>query len=161
MTTCTYAFTNADGGRQVITGQAAFKAFLLDGGLKQLLPSFAARMPGGAAPAFSLKQDNLDDRLRQKIFSDFDAAVREYSSLPATKGGKLLDTDQARELSPEYRADRSRAFEVHEAASEFTQTSFEKRMANAPDGALVVFMAGGVQRRTPAQRRNGQGKHNP
>ena len=143
MTTCTYAFTNADGGRQVITGQAAFKAFLLDGGLKQLLPSFAARMPGGAAPAFSLKQDNLDDRLRQKIFSDFDAAVREYSSLPATKGGKLLDTDQARELSPEYRADRSRAFEVHEAASEFTQTSFEKRMANAPDGALVVFMAGG------------------
>ena len=142
MTTCTYAFTNADGGRQVITGQAAFKAYLLDGGLQHLLPSFAARMPGGAAPAFSGKQD-LNDRLQQKIFSDFDAAVREYSSLPGTKKGKLLDTDQARELSDEYRADRSLAPKVHNAASAFTQAAFEKRMANAPDGALVVFMAGG------------------
>ena len=91
---------------------------------------------------YSGKQD-LNDSLRQKIFSDFGAAVREYSALPDAKNGKLLDTDQARELSPEYRADRSRAFEVHEAASEFTQRAFEERLAKAPDGALVVFMAGG------------------
>jgi len=143
MTTCTYAFTNADGERQVITGQAAFKAYLLDGGLQHLLPSFAARMPSAvAAPAFSTKQD-LNDRLKQKIFSDFDAAVREYSSLPGTKNGKLLDTDQARELSDEYRADRSLAPKVHEAASAFTQRAFETRMAESPDGGLVMFMAGG------------------
>ena len=145
MTTCTYSFTNAGGKRQVITGKAAFKSFLLEGGLKQMLPAFAARMENIEAPSASAKPlgEDLDDRLRQKIFSDFDAAVAEYSALPDTKGGKLLDTDQARELSPEYRADRTRAFEVHEAASEFTQAAFEKRMANAPDGALVVFMAGG------------------
>lgn len=132
---CTYRFTDQDGNERVIQGQAAFKAYLVDGGLKHLLPS--------AKPAFSGRQEDLNDRLRQQIFSDFDMAVREYSALPDTKNGKLLDTDQARELSAEYRADRSLAPKVHEAVSEFTQRAFEDRMANAPDGALVVFMAGG------------------
>jgi len=98
----------------------------------------------GAQIAFSARAGaDLGDRLKQKIFSDFDSAVREYSSLPGTKKGKLLDTDQARELSEEYRANRNLAPLVHEAASAFTQRAFEERMANAPDGALVVFMAGG------------------
>ena len=144
MADCTYRFTGADGKERVIEGKAAFKTYLLNDGLQYLLPSFADRMPGVAAPAFSAKQgEDLNTRLQQKIFSDFDAAVREYSALPATKNGKLLDTDQARELSAEYRADRSLAPKVHEAASAFTQRAFEERMANAPDGALVVFMAGG------------------
>lgn len=86
---------------------------------------------------------SLNAKLEQKIFSDFDKAVEEYSGLPDTKNGKLLDTDQARELSPEYRADRSLAPKVHEAASAFTQKAFETRMAKAPDGGLVMFMAGG------------------
>ena len=131
MTTCTYSFTGADGEPTVITGKAAFKAFLLDGGLQQLLPGFGPQAM------------DLNARLEQKIFSDFDKAVDEYSALPDTKGGKLLDTDQARELSPEYRADRSLAPKVHEAASAFTQRAFEQRMAEAPDGGLVLFMAGG------------------
>lgn len=135
MANCTYRFTDQDGKERVIEGQAAFKAYLVDGGLKHLLPN--------AKVAFSGKQEDLNDRLHQRIFSDFDMAVREYSALPDTKNGKLLDTDQARELSAEYRADRSLAPKVHEAASAFTQRAFEDRMANAPDGALVVFMAGG------------------
>lgn len=48
MATCTYAFTNAAGERQVITGQAAFKAFLADGGLAQLT--------GKAAPGVTLSR---------------------------------------------------------------------------------------------------------
>lgn len=138
MADCTYRFTDASGNERVIEGQAAFKAYLLDGGLQHLLPNFAA-----GAPAFSAKQEDIGAKLEQKIFSDFDAAVREYSSLPDTKSGKLLDTDQARELSPEYRQNRNRAAEVHEAASAFTQRAFEDRMASAPNGGLVVFMAGG------------------
>lgn len=89
------------------------------------------------------ERTDLNAKLEQKIFSDFDKAVEEYSALPETKSGKLLDTDQARELSPEYRADRSLAPKVHEAASAFTQRAFERRMAEAPDGGLVLFMAGG------------------
>lgn len=144
MADCTYRFTGADGKEQVIEGKAAFKTYLLNGGLQFLLPSFADRMPGLAAPAFSAKQaDDLNAKLEQKIFSDFDAAVREYSALPDTKNGKLLDTDQARELSEDYRADRSLAPKVHEAASAFTQRAFETRMAESPDGGLVMFMAGG------------------
>jgi hypothetical protein len=131
MTTCTYSFTGADGNPTVITGKAAFKAYLLDGGLQQLLPGFGPQAM------------DLNAKLEQKIFSNFDGAVQEYSALPDTKGGKLLDTDQARELSPEYRADRSLAPKVHEAASAFTQRAFEQRMAEAPDGGLVLFMAGG------------------
>jgi hypothetical protein len=131
MTTCTYSFTGADGNPTVITGKAAFKAYLLDGGLQQLLPGFGSRAM------------DLNAKLEQKIFSNFDDAVQEYSALPDTKGGKLLDTDQARELSPDYRADRSLAPKVHEAASAFTQRAFEQRMAEAPDGGLVLFMAGG------------------
>ena len=131
MTTCTYSFTGADGEPTVITGKAAFKAYLLDGGLEFLLPNF-----GGQTV-------DINAKLEQKIFSDFDKAVEEYSALPETKNGKLLDTDQARELSPEYRADRSLAPKVHEAASAFTQRAFEQRMAEAPNGGLVLFMAGG------------------
>lgn len=101
---------------------------------------FRKPMPG---PRKTQRSERIGDKLQQKIFSNFDAAVREYSTLPDTKGGKLLDTDQARELSPEYRADRTRAPEVHEAASAFTQQAFEQRMAAAPDGGLVLFMAGG------------------
>ena len=90
-------------------------------------------------------RENINSRLEQKIFSDFDAAVEEYSAIKETKKGRLLDTDLARLLSPEYRADRNRAPEVHEAASAFTQRLFEKRMQEMRErpGGLVLFMAGG------------------
>ena len=148
MADCTYRFTDQDGNERVIEGKAAFKAYLLDGGLQHLLPSFAGRMPGAAAPvvALSKKQgEDINAKLEQKIFSDFDAAVREYSAIEDTKNGRLIDTDLARQLSPEYQADRTRAPEVHEAASAFTQTLFERRMdelRNKP-GGMVLFMAGG------------------
>ena len=138
---CRYKFTDQDGKERVIEGQAAFKAYLVEGGLKYLLPS----MPT-AGVAFSAKQGAAQDinaKLEERILSDFDGAVREYSALPGTKNGQVVDTDQARELSPEYRADRSLAPQVHEAASAFAQRMFEERIAKAPDGALVVFMAGG------------------
>ena len=46
MTTCTYAFKDADGKQVVITGQAAFKAYLATGGLDHLLPG---ALPAAAA----------------------------------------------------------------------------------------------------------------
>ena len=48
MANCTYRFTDADGNKRVIEGQAAFKAYLADGGLEYLLP--------GAAVSLSAKQ---------------------------------------------------------------------------------------------------------
>ena len=81
--------------------------------------------------------------LQERVDNDFDALVQEYSALKGTDGGRILDTDIARELSPEYRADRSRAAEIHEAASAFIQKLFETRMAAPHNGEAVVMMAGG------------------
>lgn len=61
MTTCTYAFKDADGKRVVITGQAAFKAFLASGGLDQLMPG---SLPAAAAAAMS-KQRIVGESNRQ------------------------------------------------------------------------------------------------
>jgi hypothetical protein len=80
--------------------------------------------------------------LQARINNNTEQVIAEYESLEGTDNGRLLDTDMVRELSPEYRADRSLSQEVHEAASSLTQLMFENRMqGNAP--GLVVFMAGG------------------
>ena len=86
---------------------------------------------------------DIGAKLQERIDADFDGSVAEYNSLKGTKGGRVLDTDIARELSPDYRADRSRSLEVHEAASDFTQRNFETRMAKLGEGEIVAFMAGG------------------
>ena len=88
-------------------------------------------------------QHQIGAKLQERIDTDFEGAQQEYSSLKGTKGGRLLDTDIARELSPEYRQDRNRSAEVHEAASDFIQRSFEQRMAQPGTGDIVAFMAGG------------------
>jgi hypothetical protein len=53
--TCTYRFVGTNGKQTVIKGQAAFKAFLADGGLEQLL--------GKTAPKFSGRQAGVLDRI--------------------------------------------------------------------------------------------------
>lgn len=96
------------------------------------------------APAFSKKQKvDLNAKLEQLILSDFEGAVREYSDLKGTEGGKKLDTDIARNLSPEYRKDRSLAPKVHKAANAFTQKMYEARIAEVKPGGVVLFMSGG------------------
>lgn len=93
--------------------------------------------------AASNRSVDIGAKLQGRIDADFDGAVAEYNGLKGTKGGRVLDTDIARELSPDYRADRSRSLEVHEAASDFTQRNFETRMAKPGEGEIVAFMAGG------------------
>lgn len=90
-----------------------------------------------------IETGSIADKLQQRIDSDFDGAVAEYNQLKGSKGGRVLDADIARELSPEYRADRSRAFEIHEVVSDFMQRVYEDRMAVPGTGDIVAFMAGG------------------
>lgn len=91
--------------------------------------------------------NRLNDALQAKIDADWDAAFKEYAQLPETKGGRLINTDEARELSPEYRADRTKAGDIHPAASAFTKQVYEKLLsepvAEGREG-LVRFMAGGA-----------------
>jgi hypothetical protein len=91
---------------------------------------------------FSRQQD-IGAALEDRVDNDFDALVKEYNRLDGTDGGKVLDTDIARELSPEYQADRSRAGEVHEAVSKFIDKLYQERIENTSPDGVVVFMAGG------------------
>ncbi len=55
--TCTYRFVGTDGKQTVIKGQAAFKAFLADGGLEQ----FNIKVP--EAPSFQRRQGKVLERI--------------------------------------------------------------------------------------------------
>ena len=86
---------------------------------------------------------DIGAELQHRVDHDFDALVGEYEALPGTDGGRILDADIARELSPEYRADRSRASEVHEAVSAFIAKLYRAKVEALPTGSSIVLMAGG------------------
>ena len=90
--------------------------------------------------------DPVTQRLMSKL-KDHDAAVQEYNSIPDTKGGTVLNTDTARELSPDYLADRTLSAAVHEPASAFIKQLYAEKLADpTPEGKqnTVLFTAGGT-----------------
>lgn len=91
----------------------------------------------------------IEGELATKLSRDFDAARREYEALADdaianTHGGKILNTDMARELSPAYRGDRTLSAAVHEPASWFVKQLYRQKLAESPGGAVVTFTAGGT-----------------
>lgn len=99
------------------------------------------------ADNFTPAQRQIETGLRDKIASDYQAAKLEYATAKHTKdsdGGRIINTDIARELSPEYRADRSQSAAVHEPASWFTKELYADKLAELPKGSDVVFTAGGT-----------------
>jgi hypothetical protein len=102
-----------------------------------------------AAPA----AQDIGAELAAQLEADPAAARAAYEAIddPATKltseGGRVLNTDLARELSPEYRADRSRSSEVHEPASAFIKRLYAEKLAEEPMPGRdkeVLFTAGGT-----------------
>jgi hypothetical protein len=70
-----------------------------------------------------------------------DALVDDYVS----QHGTMVNTDEARELFPAYRADRSRAAAVHEPSSELSRKVYAKLLdENRGKVGEVVFLAGGA-----------------
>ena len=92
---------------------------------------------------YQRREGDIGDALQDRVDNDFDALAEEYNSLEGADGGKVLDADIARELSPEYRADRSRASEVHEAVGNFIDKLYAKRVEEIGPNGIVAFMAGG------------------
>ena len=89
----------------------------------------------------------ITDALGDKLRSDYSRAVEEYAGLPDSKGGTVLNTDTARELSSDYLKDRTRSADVHEPASAFIKRLYaEKLAAPTPEGfeRRVAFTAGGT-----------------
>jgi len=83
----------------------------------------------------------------QRLANQYPQLVEEYSAHPESKSGKVINTDVAREMSPEYREDRTRSADVHEPSSQFMKKLFAEKLANpTPLGMdnTVVFSAGGT-----------------
>jgi hypothetical protein len=89
----------------------------------------------------------FETRLAEKIGRDVDAAMREYAQVPESDGGRILNTDLARELSPDYRADRTRSAAVHEPSSWLVKQMYERKLQEAPGPGqdnVVLFTGGGT-----------------
>lgn len=108
--------------------------------------------PTEAAPKVMVQGANFsDDEIRQRfaeqLAADPEEAVRRYNALKDTNGGRILNTDVARELSPDYLLDRTRARAVHEPASSFIKDLYKQKLEEpVPEGDFnsVLFSAGGT-----------------
>ena len=83
----------------------------------------------------------------QRLMQAYPQLIQEYAAHPESKGGRIINTDVAREMSPEYRADRTRSADVHEPSSAFMKQLYAEKLANpTPKGMdnTVVFSAGGT-----------------
>ncbi len=100
----------------------------------------AQEMLAGQNPA------DITARFEQQL-QDHDQATQDYAALPETQGGRVLNVDVARELSPDYVADRTQSAAVHEPASAFIKRLYTDKLSQpTPDGAdpNVLFTAGGT-----------------
>jgi len=88
-----------------------------------------------------------NESLAKRMTDDWDNLSFEYSQLRESKNGQILNTDVARELSPEYWQDRTRSADVHEAASAVVKKLYADKLSQpTPEGkeSIVVFSAGGT-----------------
>lgn len=101
------------------------------------------------------RADNLQpqDRIIESVFaekiaSDYPAVVDEYSALSDSQGGKILNVDTAREMSPDYSAGRDArsllSSAVHEPASYFIKQLYADKLAAMPKDSTVMFTSGGT-----------------
>lgn len=86
-----------------------------------------------------------ETRLAREVEKNIDAAIAKYGEIEGSEGGKILNTDLARELSADYRADRTRSAAVHEPASYLVKQIYERRLAEpAAPNERVIFSGGGT-----------------
>ena len=110
-----------------------------------LLRDRAGQMP--PEPGLSAAERSVEDTFRSQVLNDPDAALRAYAELPDTAGGKIVNTDEARELSADYAASRdSRALlarAVHGPASYIARLQWDRLLAEPPKTGEVLILGGG------------------
>lgn len=97
-------------------------------------------------PAQAQEQNPVTQAFESKL-ADHPTAAGEYAAIPDTEGGRVLNTDTARELSPDYLADRTKSADVHEPASAFIKRLYADKLSQpTPEGmdSTVLFTAGGT-----------------
>jgi hypothetical protein len=109
--------------------------------------TLASLVPQPTLPQVGQSGNPIEAAYFDRLSNDYTGLAAEYAALPSTDGGRILNTDDAREMSPEYRADRTRSADIHEPASAFVKQMYaEKLSQDTPPGKenLVLFTAGGT-----------------
>ena len=95
--------------------------------------------------------DQPENPITQEYFgrlqNDYPGLIAEYQQLQGTDEGRIINTDLARELSPHYRADRTKSADVHEPSSALMKRHYADKLAQptpADRANTVIFTAGGT-----------------
>lgn len=101
------------------------------------------------ASGLNESERRIAERFGEWLSLNSDEARAQYEALNIPRvakslGGRMLSTDIARELSEDYRKDRSLSGAVNEPASWFIKQLYEQRVKEAPPGETVIFTAGGT-----------------
>lgn len=104
-------------------------------------------------PQLAQSANPIEAAYFDRLANDYNGLKAEYAQITnekgenTTKGGRLLNTDEARELSPEYRADRTKSADVHEPSSALVKQMYADKLSQPTPAGLdntVVFTAGGT-----------------
>lgn len=89
----------------------------------------------------------IEQRFAAQLMRDLPGALEAYARLPDTGGGKIVNTDAARELAPEYAASKDGrslyARAVHEPASWLAKLVYQRLLAKPPETGKVLMLGGG------------------
>ena len=99
------------------------------------------------ASGLTAAQRGMEKRFYGQISGNFDSVRSRYNQLPDARGGKVLNTDTARELSPDYLADRTQSAAVHEPASHVIKRLYAEKLKEAPrpgEESKVLWTGGGT-----------------
>jgi len=113
--------------------------------LPPIIPEAVGFAPLLRKMPLSNKPTDIGAALEKRRVNEYPKLVSEYAKIKDAEGGKVLNTDVARELSPEYVVNRTRSADVHEPASAFVKQLYAEKLAQpAPEGSSVMFTGGGT-----------------
>lgn len=94
------------------------------------------------SPELSPAMREIEDEAATMVELNEDKMVQEYLQ----KNGNVINTDEARELFPAYRADRTQSAAVHEPASYLSKRAYDHLLATKKETGnnTVLFTAGGT-----------------
>lgn len=98
-------------------------------------------------PTAPAQVNPIEQEYFQRLAAQYPQLIEEYAAHPESKGGRIINTDVAREMSPQYREDRTRSADVHEPSSKFMKKLYADKLSQpTPKGMdnTVVFSAGGT-----------------
>lgn len=140
-----------EGGKRLEAAQADQDKLDRAQSARQALDEFRGPQsePTAAEPQHTSKAtgSDIEERFRRYMAENPDEAKARYEAHPDTEGGRILNTDTARELSADYLSDRTKSADVHEPASAFIKERYAEALqqpAKPGQDNTVLFTAGGT-----------------